>query len=59
MRILLTVAEQAGHTTIIYDNNDTGNAIFDTSIVYPDLSVGSGLALVTELAVDLGLHVED
>ena len=59
MRILLTVAEQAGHTAIIYDNNDTGNSVFDASIVCPDLSAGSGLAFVTELAVDLGLHVEN
>ena len=59
MRILLAIVEQAGHTAIIYDSNGRGHDWFNTDIVHADLSVGNGLAFVTELAVALGLHVED
>ncbi|WP_428119234.1 hypothetical protein [Candidatus Poriferisodalis sp.] len=59
MRILLAIVEQAGHTAIIYDSDGRGHDWFNTDIVHADLSVGNGLAFVTELAVALGLHVED
>ena len=59
MQILLTTVDQAALTAVIYDTADTGSDWFTTSIEYADLGADDGLALVTELATQLGLYVED
>ena len=58
MRILLTMVEQASLTAVVYDTAGTGEASFAEATAFEDLRSGEGLALATELCVQLGLHVE-
>ena len=59
MQILLTAVEQASEVAVIYGSTASGDRWFDTVEVYPDLGEAQGLALVTDLCVQLGLSVED
>lgn len=59
MRILLTLVEQASLTAVVYDTAGTGEDSFVEETAFEDLGSGEGLALVTELCVQLGLHIED
>lgn len=58
MRILLTMVEQASLTAVVYGSVGTGEDSFVETTEFEDLGSGEGLALVTELCVQLGLHVE-
>lgn len=57
-QILLTAVAQVSHTAVIYDTTDTGNVSFTETTIFDDLGSGDGLALTTELCVELGLHIE-
>ena len=58
LRILLTTVPQASLTAVVYDSAGMGEDSFVEMTGFEDLGSGEGLALVTELCVQLGLHVE-
>lgn len=59
IRTLLKTVEQASLTAVIYDTADTVENSFIETTVFEDLATGRGLALVTDLCVQFGLHVEN
>ena len=59
LRVLLTVSEQTGHVAVVYDHEGVGDALFESSVIYADLSHGAGLAFVRDVATAVGLFVED